>query len=193
MTCNLYLASRSPRRRELLNQIGVEYEILDVEIDESWNGVEVARDYVARLALEKARAGRMVAENPWPVLAADTEVVIDDRILGKPKDKEDAMEMLQSLSGRTHLVYSAVALVHEKANLKLSISRVCFKPLSLQASRAYCDSGEPLDKAGAYGIQGAAAAFISRLEGSYSGVMGLPLYETAELLLEYGHALNGPA
>lgn len=178
----VYLASRSPRRRELLQQLGIEFDIIDVEIDESWDGQEQPADYVCRLALEKAQAGKTKISQPLDVIAADTEVVIDDTILGKPKNKDDAINMLQMLSGRTHQVYSAVALVNKTEQVSLNISQVSFKALSIEECEAYCDSGEPLDKAGAYAIQGGAAAFITRLEGSYSGVMGLPLKETRELL-----------
>ena len=185
----IYLASRSPRRRELLAQLGVEFEIVDVEIDESWNGSEPARCYVRRLALEKARAGRVSIKEPLPVLAADTEVELDGEILGKPSDQADAIRMLRSLSGRTHSVYSAIALnTGESEQSAVTLSRVSFKPLSLSECEDYVAGGEPMDKAGAYAIQGRAAAFITRLEGSYSGVMGLPLFETAMLL---GSAITG--
>ncbi len=178
----IYLASKSPRRRKLLKQLNVEYEILDINIVEKWDGTETATEFVCRLALEKARAGKKIAQKKLPVLAADTEVVLDDKILGKPKDKDDAIAMLQCLSGRTHYVLSAVALIHEIETVELNTSHVCFKSLTLEECESYCNTGEPLDKAGAYAIQGGAAAFISRLEGSYSGVMGLPLYETSEML-----------
>lgn len=178
----LYLASRSPRRRQLLDQLGIRYEVLDVEIDERWNGTEPARDFVVRLALEKARAGKQIAARPLPVLAADTEVVLDDRVFGKPRDRDEAISMLMALSGRTHLVYSAVALVHGGEETRVNISRVDFRPLTLEECARYWDTGEPSGKAGAYAVQGRAAAFIARLDGSYSGVVGLPLYETAQLL-----------
>jgi len=178
----IYLASRSPRRRELLDQIGVDFEIIDVDIDESWDGNETPRDFVSRLALEKARAGKAIAQEPLPVLAADTEVVLDDEIMGKPVDKDDVIKMLQKLSGRTQYVYSAVALIDEAEQVKVSTSLVCFKALTIDECHAYVETGEPMDKAGAYGIQGKAAAFISRMEGSYSGIMGLDLFEASELL-----------
>ncbi len=178
----IYLASKSPRRCQLLEQLGVEYETLEIDIDESWDGVETARDYVERLALEKARAGKSITNDNISILAADTEVVLDDHILGKPQDMDHAIAMLQMLSGRTHHVYSAVALVNDSEQLRITINHVCFKPLTLAECEAYSESGEPMGKAGAYAIQGKASAFISRLEGSYSGVMGLPLFETAELL-----------
>ena len=119
-------------------------------------------------------------------MAADTEVVLDDRILGKPQDRQAAVEMLMSLSGRTHRVLTAVVLLHERLDYRLSESRVSFKPLTLRECEAYCDSGMPYDKAGGYGIQDRAAVFISRIEGSYSGIMGLPLYETVRLLEQQG-------
>jgi len=182
----LLLASQSSRRRQLLDQIGVSYETVAVNIDERWDGVEVPAAHVQRLALEKARCARQQGNGAAPVLAADTGVVLDGRLLGKAMDREDAMHMLQSLSGRSHDVYTAVALAIDGEQIRLNHSRVCFKPLSLQECEAYCDSGEPYGKAGGYAIQGRGASFISRLEGSYSGVMGLPLYETAALLVAAG-------
>ncbi|MEJ2759987.1 MAG: Maf family protein [Gammaproteobacteria bacterium] len=182
----LYLASQSPRRRQLLDQIGVAYETLDVEVDESWDGTEDPARHVQRLALEKARAGRRLTGDAAPVLAADTGVVLDGRLLGKAGDREEAMHMLRCLSGRSHDVYSAVALLRVDEQFRLSRSRVCFRPLGQEDCEAYCDSGEPYGKAGGYAIQGRGAIFVSRLEGSYSGVMGLPLYETAVLLKAAG-------
>lgn len=185
----IYLASKSPRRRELLDQIGVQYEIVEVDIDETWDPAVPARVHVPQLALDKARAAKaMLDNNPnHPILAADTEVILDDDVLGKPANTEDAVAMLMRLSGRTHHVYCAVALnAGEKEQSLLNISQVSFRPLSEQECHAYVATGEPLDKAGAYAIQGRAAAFISRLEGSYSAVMGLPLYEAAELLRRAG-------
>jgi len=181
----LYLASKSPRRHELLKQIGVEFEIINVDIDETWDEREIARDYVFRLALEKARAGKtkIKADNNALVLAADTAVVIDNVILGKAKNKEDAARMLHLLSGRTHHVYTSIALISSKEEMtSLNTSRVSFKPLSENEIKTYCISGEPSGKAGAYAIQGKAGAFIERIEGSYSGIMGLPLYETWQLI-----------
>ena len=135
-----------------------------------------------RMAMEKAMAGREMVSNGTPILAADTEVIIDDEILGKPVDDTDAIAMLQKLSGRTHNVYSAVALLNGGKQCFLNRNLVSFRPLTFEECQAYCATGEPFDKAGAYAIQGRAAAFISRIEGSYSGIMGLPLFETAELL-----------
>ena len=178
----IVLASTSPRRRELLSQIGVTFEVLSVEVDERPLPGELAADHVCRLALAKARAGAMQIEGAC-VLGADTVVVIEGDILGKPRDANDAAGMLRRLGGRTHTVLSGVACLHDGAHqVRLSESRVSFRPLTAGEIAAYCATGEPLDKAGAYAIQGRAAAFIRHLEGSYSGVMGLPLYETAELL-----------
>ncbi len=185
----IYLASRSPRRRELLHQLGVRFEVLDLEVDESAGAGESAEALVQRLAKAKAEAGRgLLADgDALPVLGADTIVVRDDAILGKPRDRGQACELLAGLSGRCHRVLSAVALASADGTaLRLSESRVCFRALSRREIEAYAATGEPLDKAGAYGIQGRAAAFVSELQGSYSGVVGLPLYETAELLAAQG-------
>ncbi len=180
----LVLASTSPRRRELLAQLGVTFEVLAVAVDERPLPAEPAADHVCRLALAKARAGAAQVGSQACVLGADTVVVLDGEILGKPADRDDAAAMLRRLSGRTHAVLSAVARVQAGAHLvRLSESQVTFRTLSAAEIVAYCDTGEPLDKAGAYAIQGRAAAFIRHLEGSYSGVMGLPLFETAELLV----------
>jgi septum formation protein len=189
----LYLASASPRRRELLRQIGVAYRLLPVAVDETPLPDEAPTAYVARLALAKARAG--VAAIPArrkarPVLGADTAVVVDGAILGKPGDRAEGLAMLARLSGREHRVLSAVALATSARDaVKVQESWVRFRELTRAECAAYWDSGEPLDKAGGYGIQGRAAAFVAELRGSYSGVMGLPLYETAELLDEFGHFL----
>jgi septum formation protein len=186
----IYLASRSPRRRQLLDQIGVAHAAIDIEADETWDGTEPALTHVVRLALAKARLGweRIKDSRPMPVLGADTAVVLDDQILGKVEQDHEAVAMLRRLSGRSHHVYTGIALVdcQGRDHSAVSVSRVCFSPLSIEEIRSYCDTGEPLGKAGAYAIQGRAAAFIERLEGSYSGVMGLPLYETAGLLRAAG-------
>lgn len=180
----IYLASKSPRRHELLKQLDIEFEIVNVDIDETWDKMENAQNYVTRLALEKAHAGKQNINNKEAiVLGADTAVVLDDIILGKAEKKSEVVEMLKTLSGRTHHVYSAIALVkNNNENTAISISRVSFKPLTDEEIEQYCATGEPLGKAGAYAIQGKAAKFIERLEGSYSGVMGLPLYETWQLI-----------
>lgn len=179
-----YLASKSPRRHELLKQIGVEFEIIDVDVDETWDKKEIAREYVTRLALGKARSGNEKINNDDViVLGADTVVVLDDIILGKADNLNEAAHMLRSLSGRTHHVYSAIALINNKEEkTSINISRVSFKPLTNDEIEQYCATEEPLGKAGAYAIQGKAATFIERLDGSYSGVMGLPLYETWQLI-----------
>ena len=193
----IYLASRSPRRRILLDQIGIRYKVLSLEIDEHQQENETPEDYVVRMALEKARAGRKMRENDehLPVLGADTAVVLENDILGKPEDRDDAMAMLARLSDRTHRVLSAVALagfgVGSGEATRLSISKVTFRELSDEECKAYCATGEADDKAGAYGIQGLAAVYISHLEGSFSGVMGLPLFETGQLLAEAGIRISG--
>lgn len=187
-TAVICLASRSPRRRELLHQIGVDFDVIDVDVDEQRRPHEPAEAFVARVALDKARAGRgaLPVGSPMPVLGADTAVVVDDEVLGKPQDGADAGRMLSLLSGRTHRVLTAVALVAGRETVCVSASNVTFRALDDAECAAYWASGEPADKAGAYAIQGLAAVFISNLEGSYSGVMGLPLYETATLLQESG-------
>ncbi len=181
----LYLASQSPRRRELLAQIGVEHQVLALEVPEQAAPGEGPLDYVARVARDKALAGwQQVADQPGArVLAADTEVVLDERIFGKPADAADAAAMLQILSGREHLVPSAVVLIgHGFEETRMSLTRVLFRPLSAGDIGDYLASGEWRGKAGAYAIQGRAGAFIERIEGSYTGVMGLPLFETSALL-----------
>lgn len=193
---SVYLASASPRRGELLDQIGVRYQRLPVDVAEHRQPGESPRDYVQRLAAEKAQAGwaSRPAQARRPVLGADTVVVLGDRVMGKPANRNDALEMLAALSGQTHTVLSAVALVTPAPQLTLSCSRVRFRQLSAAERAAYWDTGEPADKAGAYGIQGRGALFVERLEGSYSGVMGLPLFETAALLQAAGIAvLAAPA
>lgn len=183
----LYLASSSPRRQALLAQIGVSFERLPVDIDETPRPAEVAADYVQRLALEKALTAlaRLPAElrGQALVLGADTSVVLDGRILGKPQDRSDALAMLAALSGRSHQVLTALALVGEGCrHQRLVTSRVSLRPLQAGEAERYWDSGEPRDKAGSYAIQGLGGVFVSHLEGSYSAVVGLPLCETAELL-----------
>lgn len=185
----IYLASGSPRRRELLGQIGVVHETLSVAVDETPLEGESPADYVVRLALAKARAGwRGLGERPLlPVLGADTSVVLDKIIFGKPRDREAGLQMLSALSGREHQVLSAVAVVQgNQEAVRVQESLVQFRALSSAECKAYWATGEPADKAGAYGIQGRAASFIEDLRGSYSSVMGLPLFETAELLRNFG-------
>lgn len=185
----VYLASASPRRAELLSQLGVLFRARPADVDESAQAGESPEDYVVRTAAAKAdtvhRAVSGSAE-PAPVLGADTIVVCDARVLGKPADREAAIEMLAVLSGRTHEVLSAVALTDDAGTrTRLSASKVRFRATTADERSAYCATAEPLDKAGGYGIQGFAAAFIEHLEGSYSAVMGLPLFETAELLARF--------
>ena len=181
----VYLASGSPRRRELLQQIGVSFRVVAAPVDEAVLPGEAAPKYVARLAAAKADAGwdgsRGAVEAP--VLAADTAVVLDGKIFGKPADSQDAEDMLRQLSGRTHEVLTAVALrTAAGLHARFSRSEVTFRAIAIHEARAYWETGEPKDKAGAYAIQGRAAVFIAGLRGSFSGVMGLPLFETAELL-----------
>jgi septum formation protein len=186
----IYLASQSPRRRELLEQIGVHFDVITVDVPEQRQPREVAAQFVERLALDKARAGWQHSPQDRPVLGADTIVVLDDEVLGKPADRVEAAAILARLSGREHQVMTAVALVGVLAGegheaMRLSISRVRFRETTAAERQAYCVTGEPDDKAGAYAIQGRAAVFVEHLEGSYSGVMGLPVFETADLLEEF--------
>ena len=193
----VYLASRSPRRRELLRQIGIAFEVVEAGVDESPRPGERARELVARLARNKAESGARAvgAPCPAPVLGADTVVALDGAIFGKPAGRAEAERMLATLSGRCHRVLSAVALYWRGGTrLRVSESEVCFRSIGAGERRRYCASGEPLDKAGAYGIQGIGATFVARLSGSPSGVMGLPLLETAELLAGAGiDVLEGPS
>lgn len=183
----IYLASASPRRRMLLEQLGLRFEVLTAEVDESRRPGEPPRDYVLRLARLKAETAAARITARAPVLAADTAVVLDDVIFGKPRDRADALAILAQMSGRRHQVLSAVALWQPGGlSTVLSVSHVGFGPISREQAEAYWETGEPRDKAGAYGIQGRGALFVAQLEGSYSGVMGLPLYETAALLREAG-------
>jgi len=179
----LCLASASPRRRELLAQIRVSHEIEPAEVDEERLPGELPRDYVLRLAREKALKVRSRRPPGQPVLAADTAVVLEQSVFGKPRDRGDALAMLAQLGGRTHEVLTAVALAAEgRVATALSVSAVRLRVLTQTERAAYWDSGEPRDKAGAYAIQGLGAVFVESLTGSYSGVMGLPLFETAQLL-----------
>jgi len=195
----IYLASRSPRRRELLHQIGVEHEVLTQrikatrgpDVNEDVLPGEHPRDYVMRVCRDKVESGwaRVVQRKlPLrPLLAADTTVCVGEEILGTPADAAEAAGFLERLSGREHEVLTAVALkFHERTELLLSATAVRFRVLSQAEIKRYIASGEPMDKAGGYGIQGYAGAFIAEIRGSYSGVMGLPLYETAQLLQSFG-------
>jgi septum formation protein len=182
----IILASASPRRRELLAQIGVEHRVLPVEVDESWHPGEDPSAYVLRVAEAKARAGWLGAGGAGqalPVLAADTTVALDGEVFGKPQDRDALRTMLGRLGGRTHEVHTAVALMsRDGLDTRLSSTRVSLRPVSLQEIDWYWDTGEPADKAGGYAIQGLAALFVSHIAGSYSGVVGLPIFETWELL-----------
>ncbi len=184
----LYLASKSPRRQDLLNQLNISFECLNIEIDESVEKNETPIDYVSRMAHNKAYQGWIVEsriEN-IPLLAADTCVVLGDNILGKPQNRDEACEMLRLLSGETHQVMTSVVIRSRiKIKSSISITDVSFDVLSDKLINYYVDSGECFDKAGSYAIQGIAARFVSHLSGSYSGVVGLPLYETSKLLEQF--------
>ncbi len=202
-TPRIYLASRSPRRRDLLRQIGVNFDVLtfrsgergeDADVDETPIPGEPVERYVERLALAKAQAGmRRVLWRKMllhPVLAADTTLELDGEIIGKPRDAADAHAILGRLSGRQHRVLTAIAMSDgERTRSRLSVSEVRFRTLSEHDIRRYIATGEPMDKAGAYGIQGHAAIFIEEIRGSYSGIMGLPLFDTAALLDIFGYPL----
>ena len=201
LTPRIYLASKSPRRRDLLRQIGVNFDVLtfragergeDADVDETPLPGEAVERYVERLALAKAQADmrRVLWRKllPHPVLAADTTLEVDGEIVGKPHDAAEAHAILERLSGRRHRVLTAVAMSDgERTRSRLSVSEVAFRRLSEHDIRRYVATGEPFDKAGAYGIQGHAAIFVEEIRGSYSGIMGLPLFETAALLDIFGH------
>jgi septum formation protein len=194
----IYLASRSARRRQLLALANVRFDVIDIEIDESPHEGEEAAAYVQRVADEKAAAGwtRVLAEQraARPVLAADTAVVVEGRILGKPRDAAEARGMLQTLSGKDHEVLTAVSVKLDRREERFcSRSRVRFGLVSDGEIDDYVASGEPMDKAGAYAIQGAAQRFIERVDGSVSGIMGLPLYETLQLLSRFGVTCRTPS
>ena len=202
MDPRIYLASRSPRRRELLSQIGVRFDLLlfrsasreDHEVSEDWLSGESAEEYVQRVARAKAAFGAgLLARRPLvahPVLAADTTLDVDGEIIGKPRDEAEAAGILGRLSGRSHRVLTAIAMARgDRLEHRLSVSEVRFRPISTAEIRRYVQSGEPMDKAGAYGIQGRAAIFVEEIRGSHSGVVGLPLCETALLLRDFGYPL----
>jgi septum formation protein len=199
MEKHIYLASRSARRRDLLKQMGINFEMLllregggrDADFDESALAGETPRDYVVRVARLKADAGWLRLEQRrlmrHPVLAADTTVALGHSILAKPSDRESAVSMLKELSGTTHQVYTAVAVkFYDLLREELSITDVRFRELNDDEIRRYVATGDPMDKAGAYGIQGKASMFIESINGSYSGVVGLPMFETARLLAHFG-------
>ena len=182
-----HLASASPRRQELLRQLGLHFDVQPADILEVALPGEAPADYARRMALEKARTVQARLDDGLPVMGADTDVVLDGRILGKPRDREDALAILAALSDREHEVYSAVAMVQgQQAEVLLSVTRVRFGTITPDAAASYWSSGEPAGKAGAYGIQGLGAQFVKGITGSYSGVVGLPLFETTELLQRYG-------
>jgi len=205
----IYLASKSPRRRELLKQIGVPYELLimreaqqqapredgvTMDVDESPREGELPRHYVERVVRLKAETAHRIMRSrklsPRPILTADTTVAMGEEILGKPRDAADATRILKRLSGQTHQVMTAIAVSAQgDTDFALSVSFVSFALLSDADIKRYIETGEPMDKAGAYGIQGHAAKFISKISGSYTGVMGLPLFETAELLRKAGFTI----
>lgn len=188
-SAQVILASASPRRRELLEQIGVRAIVQSVDIDESRKPGEPVKEYVQRLAMEKAERGFATIKNSQklPVVGSDTIVVIDGIVLGKPEDRQQAKEMLQQLSGQIHTVLTSVAIVTEdKKVIDTSSSEVLFNKLELQEIEDYVATGEADDKAGSYAIQGLAAQFVKNLNGSFSAVMGLPLFETVQLLKQCG-------
>ncbi|MFQ1047789.1 Maf family protein [Avibacterium paragallinarum] len=190
----LYLASQSPRRLQLLQQLGLYVATFNADIDETPKIDELPADYVARMACEKNYAARQALQNQpnflphLPILSADTIVVCDQQILGKPQTTLHAQQMLEQLSARTHQVLTAVCVSREEERQVVMVqsSDVTFKPLTLQEIQAYIATGEPMDKAGAYGIQGLGGIFISHIEGSFTGIMGLPIFETATLLRQMG-------
>jgi len=189
MTAQIILASASPRRKELLDQIQVAYRVYPVDLDETPLPNEMPLDYVQRLAAEKSAACVAQLGDNLPVLAADTAVVMDGLIMGKPKDRDDALTMLRLLSGKMHRVYSAVSLRGREHGQAVSITEVTFRSLTECEIEAYWQSGEPADKAGSYAIQGLGGVFVESINGSFSGVVGLPLFETAELLSRQGIGL----
>lgn len=185
----IYLASASPRRSALLTQIGIEHRVAPVDIDERPLPAETPAQYVLRLAIAKAEAlwSQLKDHERHPVLGSDTTVALGNDVLGKPADQRDAADMLRRLAGRTHQVYTAVAIRHARGcDSRLSVSDVTIRELSEAEIRDYWQTGEPVDKAGGYAIQGLAALFIERIAGSHSGIVGLPLYETGELLRMIG-------
>ena len=198
----IYLASRSPRRRELLAQVGVRFDLLlfrvpprdDAEVNEDWQPGEIPEAYVQRVARAKAEFGAdLIARRAIvarPVLAADTTLDLDGEIIGKPRDEADAIAILTRLSGRSHRVLTAIAVAQdERVEQRLSVSTVRFRPVGADEIKRYVQSGEPMDKAGAYGIQGRAAMFVEEIRGSHSGIVGLPLCETALLLRDFGYPM----
>ena len=183
---SLILASQSPRRADLLTQMGLVFDVMPADVDETPRPGEPARAYVARLACDKARAVAQMRPEAW-VLGSDTSVVLGDEILGKPADAADARATLARLSGQTHQVMTAVALARgQDCEVNVVVTDVRFRPIAAEEIHAYVSSGEPMDKAGSYGIQGLGGIFVESLQGSYSAVVGLPLLETAALLANAG-------
>ena len=184
------LASASPRRSEILTSLGLRFRVEPADVDETRHGSEPPEKYVQRLALAKAQA---VDGGGLPVLGSDTAVVVDEQVMGKPGNQSEGLAMLKSLSGRTHRVLSAVALVTDaRQSVSMSSSKVWFRPTSHRERKRYWATGEPEGKAGAYAIQGLGAVFVERLEGSFSGVVGLPIFETAALLEAAGIKILAP-
>jgi septum formation protein len=184
---DLILASASPRRTEILHQIGVRHQIVPADIDETPRSGEMATDYVQRMALEKAQRVMLLSKSSTPVLGADTCVVCDGTIFGKPSQRDEAMDMLGALSGKSHWVHTAVAVAYQgDFALQISSTEVVFRKLPKQECLIYWETGEPIDKAGSYAIQGYGSVFVESIAGSYSGVVGLPIKETYLLLKKFG-------
>ena len=192
----IYLASQSPRRRTLIEQLGISYQAINVEVDERQQSGELPVDFVSRLASEKAQAGwQLVSELGIPVVGADTCIVLDQKIVGKPLDQQHGIELLKRYSGKSHQVVTGIAMVGHAGGVsgapvvqqvRVNTSQVKFRAITDRECEQYWQTGEPEGKAGGYAIQGKAAAFIEKIEGSYSGVMGLPLFEFSELISEFG-------
>ncbi len=190
---SVFLASASPRRRDLLHQLGLAVHVQAVDIDETRTHGESPQDYCVRLAVEKNRAAVERFKPTLPVISADTIVLLDDQTLGKPDNRDAVIKTLKQLSGQCHQVMTAVAVSHREHILfDYQTSEVCFAPIDDNWIQAYAGTTEPYDKAGAYGIQGAAARWIATISGSYSGIMGLPLFETARLLRQLDIIAYGP-
>ena len=186
MSAQIILASGSPRRSELLLQLGVCHKVHAVDIDETPRQGEKPLDYVQRMAFEKSAACANMHPSSLPILAADTTVILGDEIMGKPENERHAAQMLKCLSGKTHCVYSAISLRGRQHWQCVSLTEVTFRVINTHEMAAYWKTGEPKDKAGGYAIQGIGSLFIKMIKGSFSGVMGLPLFETAEILTEQG-------
>jgi len=186
MTAQLILASASPRRAELLEQLKLNYTIKAVDIDESPHKEESPLHYVQRIAAEKSAACRALDDSNLPILSADTAVILDKQIMGKPENQQHAQEMLLQLSGKTHQVYTAISLRGSQHWQAVNVTDVTFRAIHADEIRAYWQTHEPTDKAGGYAIQGLGSVFIQSIQGSFSAVMGLPLFETAELLAQQG-------